>query len=83
MLFYKQLAFATAFAMFLLQSQAAPAVYERQSCTVPDRTADDVAIGSCLRSWERYRIDQNVRQRRALPMSNCSPVNRASDSDEV
>ena len=46
MLFYKQLALVTAIATLLLQSQGAPAVYGRQVCTLPDSTADDVAIGS-------------------------------------
>ena len=69
MFFYKQLAFVTALAMLLLQSQAAPAVYERQVCTAPDGTADDVAIGLCLHSRECQPAHQDVRQRRSLPMS--------------
>lgn len=69
MFFYKQLTFVTALAVLLLQSQAAPAVYERQVCTAPDGTADDVAIGLCLHSREYQPAHRDVRQRRSLPMS--------------
>lgn len=70
MFFYKQFAFFTALAMLVAQGQAAPAVHERQSCTLGDATADDVAIGSCVLPRECKPVDQDARQRRALPVSN-------------